>query len=70
MLLPQAQHLPRDIRAYLSPSVIMPGDSATLTILAHKDPPRGSRDITIKGKSARGTQRITITIVIHKPRSR
>ena len=64
----QAQHLPHGINAYLSPRVITTGQSATLTLLAHQDPPRGSHDITIKGSSRRGVQRITVTIVINRPR--
>jgi hypothetical protein len=64
----QAQHLPHGINAYLSPKVITTGQSATLTLLAHQDPPRGSHDITIKGSSRRGVQRITVTIVIDRPR--
>ena len=64
----QAQHLPHGINAYLSPPVITTGQSATLTLLAHQDPPRGSHDITIKGSSRRGVQRVTVTIVIDRPR--
>ena len=64
----QAQHLPHGIKAYISPSTIVAGDTATVTILAHQDPPRGSHDITIKGSSRTRNQRITITIVISRPR--
>jgi hypothetical protein len=64
----QAQHLPHGIKAYISPSTIVAGDTATVTILAHQDPPRGSHDITIKGRSRTRNQRITITIVISRPR--
>ena len=64
----QAQHLPHGINAYLSPPAITTGQSATLTLLAHQDPPRGSHDITIKGSSRRGVQRITVTIIITRPR--
>ncbi len=63
----QAQHLPHGIKAYISPSTIVAGDTATVTILAHQDPPRGSHDITIKGSSRTRNQRITITIVISRP---
>jgi hypothetical protein len=64
----RAQHLPHGIKAYISPSTIVAGDTATVTILAHQDPPRGSHDITIKGSSRTRNQRITITIVISRPR--
>jgi len=64
----QAQHLPHGIKAYLAAKVITTGQATTLTLLAHQDPPRGSHDITIKGSSRRGVQRITVTIIITRPR--
>jgi hypothetical protein len=52
----------------MSPAVIAAGETATLTFFSKKSLPGGIREITIKGKSRRGTQRVTITLVIHKPR--
>jgi hypothetical protein len=64
----EAQRIPKHMRANLSSRVIAAGESVTLTIVARRKMPGGIREITIKGKSRRGTQRVTISLVVHKPR--
>jgi hypothetical protein len=60
----KVQHLRRGLRAYLSRSTIGGGETVTLTILPHRDAPRGVQTFEVKGTSKGGDQRATLTLTV------
>jgi hypothetical protein len=60
----KALHLRRGIKAYLSRTRIAAGETAILTIMAHKDAKRKTYEIVLKGSSDQADQRVPLTVVV------
>jgi hypothetical protein len=60
----KTSHVRRGIKAYLSRTRIAAGETATVTIIAHRDAPRKTYEFSVEGKSKHGKQEVPLTLVV------
>jgi hypothetical protein len=60
----KALHLRSGIKAYLSRTRIAAGETATVTIMAHRDARRRAYEFVLKASSDQADERVTLTVVV------